>query len=258
MRLGLPSDTEIVSDKVFLEADEQYLAERYGESNLLVIGSPAANLVARAANETAFFPFAVDLQTREQWQTIMLELKALRYDRPKLTKYASDPRTNDLRRYYMNQYRRGGFIDPTYGCVKRGETMSADKDYGVVTVCRNPFAAKLSTESLCIMAAGVHLPGTMHAVGLLGKAKVEFKDRPLGGVFSVTLTESDWARRIGTGTTNWSTEPYDVGKMRESLVALKTPDKLRYVAAALTTGDVDARIDLLHHLSLKAGADSVP
>jgi hypothetical protein len=158
----------------------------------------------------------------------------------------------------MNQYRKGGFIDPTYGCFKRGETMSADKDYGVVTVCRNPFAAKMSTESLCIMAAGVHLPGTMHAVGLLGKAKAEFRHRPLGGVFSVTLTESDWVRRIGSGTTNWSTEPYEVEELRENLVAMKTPEKLRYVAASFTPADVDARIELLQHLCLKTGAHSAP
>jgi len=255
LRLGLPNDAEIISDKVFLMAEDNFIADRYGSTNLLVIGSPAANLVARAANETAFFPFAVDMPTREQWQSIYQELRKLRYDRPKLANYASDPRTSDLRRFYMNQYRKGGFVDPTYACVKRGETIPNDKDYGVVTICRNPYATKSNAEALCVMAAGVHLPGTMHAVALLSKAKTEFKDRPLGGVFSVTLTDSDWVQRIATGRTSWSTEPYELGRMREYLASLKSPDRMCFVAGCFTPADVDARMGHLSQMSQKAGIE---
>jgi hypothetical protein len=252
LRLGLPQDTEIISDKVFLEAQDDFLVERYGSTNLLVIGSPAANLVARAANETAFFPFAVDLGTREQWHKVYGELRALRGQRTKLVNYASDPRTSDLRRYYLNQYRKGGLIDPTYTCVKRGETVPSDKDYGVVTICRNPYARGPGDATHCVMAAGVHLPGTMHALNLLTKAKVEFTERPLGGVFTVTLTEGDWVKRIVTGRLGWSTEPYDLNHFRECLVTLKTSERLRYVEGEITAQDVDLRIDLLDQMCQKS------
>ena len=59
LSLGMPQDTEIVCDKVFSQASHEQLREWYSQRNLLVIGSPAANLLARIVNESALFPFAI-------------------------------------------------------------------------------------------------------------------------------------------------------------------------------------------------------
>jgi len=47
LRLGLRSDVEIYSDKVFLLQKPEELRERFGEKHLLVIGSPGSNHFAR-------------------------------------------------------------------------------------------------------------------------------------------------------------------------------------------------------------------
>jgi len=250
LRLGLPHDTEIISDKVFCNADDKFLTERYGFINILAIGSPAANLVARSANETAFFPFVVEVATREHWHKVTKELHDLKGQRAKIAKYGSEGegRKDELLRYYLNQFRKSGFIDPTYNCIKRGESERNDKDYGVVTICRNPYAGEASTETLCIMAAGVHLPGTMHAVKLLSSPKSEFGERPLGGVFTITLPDIDWVQRVATGRLSWSTDAYSLNDFRERLAALKTPEKLHFVTGAMLPEDVQVRIDFLDQI----------
>src|SRR2546430_12635504 len=60
-------DTDVISDKVFVnldyegkESDRRELEDLCGGKNLLIIGSPAANHLARIANRGALFRFALD------------------------------------------------------------------------------------------------------------------------------------------------------------------------------------------------------
>lgn len=243
--LGLPPDTEIVSDKVFRNANKEYLLKNFGARNLLVVGSPAANHVARIANETAFFSFDVDPAVHSQMKTISDDIDKIGSDRGELVNYALDPRFREGFRFYMNQYRKGGFIDPLYKFIRRGDTIPHDKDYGVVSICRNPYAPRSSGEFVCILAAGVHLPATMHAVSLLARADDELKDRPLGGIFSVLLTETDWEKRMAFAKPNWSTESYGLLDMRSALFHLK--ENLDYLKG-LTEASIDDRLSLLAQL----------
>lgn len=248
LALGLPHDTEIISDKVFRNAKVEYLIEEYGRRNLLVVGSPAANHLARLVNETAFFPFDIDPAIRNQVEAIYKEIDQYGNDRAKLLNYALDPRVREGHRFYMNQLKRGGFIDPTYSLIRRGDTIPFDRDYGVISICRNPYAPTSSADFVSILAGGVHLPATMYAFQLLSRAREEFKDKPLGGIFNVELTEIDWVKRLELAKHNWSTEPYTFTDIHAALLRLKGKERLEY-ARGLTEASIDGRLAFLEQLT---------
>lgn len=62
MRLRLGPTTELISDKIFVLMDDAYLAKRFGDKNLLVIGSPAVNLAARRLTADSVFHFDVSAE----------------------------------------------------------------------------------------------------------------------------------------------------------------------------------------------------
>jgi hypothetical protein len=66
----------ISSDKILYRMSEKWKKEELGNSNLLVIGSPAANLFARIVNKTAPFRFRLGNEIRE-WQKIVESQEAL-------------------------------------------------------------------------------------------------------------------------------------------------------------------------------------
>ncbi|MBX3084980.1 MAG: caspase family protein [Anaerolineae bacterium] len=219
LSLGLPKNTEIISDKIFRQGNETYLREHFGQRNLLIIGSPAVNHLAQIVNETAFFPFADALKVHEQTKSIRDDIDKRSHSRSELAEFISDANNLDRINFYMNEYQLGGFIDPTFKFLKRGAKIPNDRDYGTITLCRNPYS--LSGEYVSILVGGVHLPGTMHALPLLAHAREEFKDKPLGGVFHVELAESLWEDRVAEGKPFWSTEAYTVNQMRAALTELK-------------------------------------
>ena len=244
LRLGLPDDVEIVSDKVFRMADHEYLVSKFGSQNLLLVGSPAANLVSRVANDSAFFPFAIDPSVRTEGRRISAEIDKFKMDRAKLTSYALG--TGDGLRFFMNGYRQSGFIDPVFSFFRKGDTIPRDGDYGVVTLCRNPYEPVVQGNCVCIMAAGVHLPGTMYAVQRLSEARTLFKERPLGGVFSVKLNEVEWVQRLSNVRVEWSTDPYTIARMYDGLERLMS--KLEY-APGLDKASIEDRIAFLDSLT---------
>jgi len=85
----------------------------------------------------------------------------------------------------------------------------------------------------------------MHAISLLARAKEEFMDRPLGGVFNVELTEIEWEKRMALAKVNWSTESYTLMEMRTALFKLK--EKLNFVQG-MTEASIDDRLALLGQL----------
>jgi len=80
-RLGLGhaleqgKDVQIMSDKYFVDLDDDGLSVRLNDRHLLSIGSPAANLGTRFLNAGAFFPFAP--AGAERWVRARGNLRAL-------------------------------------------------------------------------------------------------------------------------------------------------------------------------------------
>ncbi len=63
LRLG---DCPVLSDKQFVVDSAEDLSRRFGRSNILVIGSPAVNLLARKINEGSLFGFSISRQTKDE------------------------------------------------------------------------------------------------------------------------------------------------------------------------------------------------
>jgi hypothetical protein len=62
------NDGLVVSDKQFVTDDEETLRHRFGSTNILVIGSPAVNLLARRINESCSFRFSISEETKKELQ----------------------------------------------------------------------------------------------------------------------------------------------------------------------------------------------
>lgn len=244
--LRLPHDTEIVSDKVFVQGTEQYLREHFGERNLLVIGSPAANLLTRIVNASGFFPFSIPREAQEQYRRLGDEIREIASNRTALVNFATDPLHRDTLAFYMNLLRKGGFIDPTYNHHRRGDRIPSDRDYGTVTLARNPFSDPRSVRFLTVVAAGVSLPGTMHSLAMLLDARSRFADRPFGGIFAVELTKMEWVLRLTDAIPDWSTEEYDVAKLRRGLDHLKAVQSAR---DELGEEGINDRLQLLEQIT---------
>ena len=56
---------DIRSDKSFVLADRDYLKREYGQRNIIVVGSPAVNLLARAINKYCVFRFSIPKVARD-------------------------------------------------------------------------------------------------------------------------------------------------------------------------------------------------
>jgi len=65
--LGL-GQSQVLSDKQFVIDPEEILRKRFGTTNILVIGSPAVNLLARRVNEFAAFRFDISPEAYEELQ----------------------------------------------------------------------------------------------------------------------------------------------------------------------------------------------
>jgi nucleoside 2-deoxyribosyltransferase len=56
----------VLSDKQFVIDSEEVLKQRFGSTNILVIGSPAVNLLARRINERCVFKFSISDETKDE------------------------------------------------------------------------------------------------------------------------------------------------------------------------------------------------
>lgn len=59
-------DALVLSDKQFVVDDDDTLRRRFGEKNMLVIGSPAVNLLSRRINDRSLFRFSITQETKEE------------------------------------------------------------------------------------------------------------------------------------------------------------------------------------------------
>lgn len=58
------SDSLVLSDKQFVIDSEETLRQNFGSTNILVIGSPAVNLLARRINDQSVFRFSISEETK--------------------------------------------------------------------------------------------------------------------------------------------------------------------------------------------------
>ena len=207
LALGLPRDTEKISDKVFMTAlnDESWLRDRFGRSHLLVIGSPASNLFTREYNDHFLFRFAISKEAAHKWRGKREEMRGLKT--PAELQYFRQRCEPDLKQT-MRLFKQPGFVDLNYSHLKLGIDPAENRDFAVVSIGTNPFAAP-GALYFAILAAGVHLPGTAHAVKFLAEPK-HFVGHPFGGILEVQVPSDDcvsdavpWHRKIEQSRADW-------------------------------------------------------
>lgn len=209
-RLSLPSDTTVVrSDKTLLVAGEASLRELM-KTNLLIIGSPAVSLAARAVLREvgATFMFnigneAFDLESR------LYEGVSRPAPRDVLEDFVSRQDVSEQCDDLLATFRKNGFVDPIDFKGIRGRAIGHYEDYGMVALARNPW----SDEHIACICAGVHGGGTAGAVQLLASPADSFRDRPWGGVFRVSMSDQvPWERRFENLAPHWETHAYTPDK----------------------------------------------
>jgi hypothetical protein len=155
----------------------------------------------------------------------------------------------------MNMFRNPGLIDPA-DCEIHAQHTRQDNDFGVISLARNPFSE--SGEFKCIFAAGIHGPGTAHAVRMLAD-KSNFVERPLGGIIEVQISlQKDWPSRFEQAIPQWQTNPYSVKALEERLSSVlkrkstssnRTLTKEEKVFANVTADELSDCLKLLRSLS---------
>lgn len=219
--LRLPEQTEIRSDKTcVLAKNDDSLRDMLGDRNLLIIGSPAANLVARVANRGACFSFYVKEEAIDEEPAIRQKLGQIQHFPDDLEQF-SEVHAPELRRIIYG-FARSGILDPVHFHGARATSTHAHADYGVITLCRHPW----SDHRVAVMAAGLHGPATAAALKLLAQPDA-FKEHPLGGVFRVHVPiNAPWESRYHHLQPKWDTHPYTVRQYEQELDAFSN----RYAA----------------------------
>lgn len=256
LELGMRGGSTVIkSDKLFAWMDDERLEREFGNSNLLVIGSPSVNLAARRINALSVFQFAFDAEIKE-WERQLRNTKDLN-DRQYLRRFWQIARNSDSARdpeaigleslladdeddslasrerakkiakvakellkgnkasYWMNRFRKPGFLDPVDGVV-HGLYTREDNDFGLISLARNPFAK--NKDYVCIFVAGIHGPGTAHALRLLG-GQEHFEHHPFGGIIEVELDlfNKDISNRFENVHWEWQTGRYTPASLLESV-----------------------------------------
>lgn len=216
--IPLAPNTDKISDKVFVVAEDSYLKRRFGATNLLVIGSPASNHLARIVNRGALFRFAFDPRTsREIDEIIQGGEKAMEEGGVSNLKVFRDGKMAELK-FIMNEFKQGGIFDPLFETYRvRARSLRDGVDFATVTIAKHPYAD--SDDFVAIMAAGFHLPGTVHAMKFLS-SPLQFESHPFGGVVEVRMSESTWYERIEKADAVWDTQSYDVTQLISALERL--------------------------------------
>jgi hypothetical protein len=214
-QIPLPRDTDKVSDKVFVMLGREELKRRFGGKNLLVIGSPATNHVARVVNRRALFRFAFGQKSAQEIEDIIAVARQKKSEGPAALKSHYDSALREFK-FIFNEFKQGGIFDPLADRHKvRGRALRGDIDFGTVTLACNPFAE--DPRFVAIMAAGFHLPGTVHAVKLLSDPG-NFQRFPLGGVLEVKMdVNAPWHERIDHASVAIDSEEYSLEDMRRVL-----------------------------------------
>ena len=227
-RLRLPTDTQILSDKIVMVASEESLKELLGRTNLLLLGSPAVSLASRAILQRggATMMFNIGDPQYEREERLYERLSGPdRVDEAALTAFLENTLVQEEMNDILWRYRKPGFVDPIDFRDVRGAAIPRDKDYGMIALAPNPW----STEHLVCICAGVHGAGTAGALQLVASPE-RLKSHPWGGIFRVTMSDQvAWERRFAYLNPHWETHEYDpdqyIKDMRELPQKAKAVEK---------------------------------
>jgi transcriptional regulator with XRE-family HTH domain len=268
LTLGLPPETEKISDKVLMTAhsDPEWLAE-LGKKNILCIGSPASNLFSREYNEQFLFRFAVSREAKRLWE----KKRDMMYKLEKpvdLTEFYLANR-DDLKQI-MRLFKPPGFIDFNYRHLRLGIDVGQDMDFAVISIGRNPFSAP-GDHLFAILVAGIHHPGTANAVRFLADPS-NFVEHPFGGILEVQVPSKEfrredvkWHEKIGKCQINWhcagsgdarlTYNPADLlAKLREWLGRI---DNIA-TDVTITRDEIESHIDLIEQLAAAKQGNITP
>lgn len=233
--------TEIYTDKYFVLYDDATLRRKFGNKNLLVIGSPAVNLLTRQINNDMLFRFNIQEESELRLQAQSRILEKIKFDRGGLTIYREllkgaatleeailktgdlATKKNELTARYswlfeefertglksykslLHEFDRPGIWDSIDQTI-HGASPKGDRDYGLVSIAKHPYA---QDDFVAVCAAGVHGIATAQSLRLLAEPK-SFENRPYGGVIEVQInTFGDWMDRFFDVTTvTWETSEY--------------------------------------------------
>lgn len=200
LNLGLRPDVIKHIDKNFVLLSEDELIREFAEVNLLIVGSPASNHLARRINSSAVFRFNYSPAVENAINEIIT--KAVGLSTAELVAYRERERNGlvALNRLLF----AGGIFDPTHpgedyvAATYAQLPVRTQLDFGILTFAANPYyVLKCRHEGrvcdhkyVSIMAAGIHHPATAHALRLLGqdcRQEGVFDKHPYGGVIRVEL-----------------------------------------------------------------------
>ncbi len=110
-------------------------------------------------------------------------------------------------RYLMHRLDKPGIFDSLTRTI-RGESISAYKDYGLISLVKNPFCLN-NEDYWIVLVAGVHGPGTALGLKLLSN-KQTFSDHPYGGVYEVRIDRfTNFFEKFQQSRARWETPPYE-------------------------------------------------
>jgi len=214
--LALRDDVELYGDKVFVLESAEELKARFGQKHLLIVGSPGSNHLARRCllepslpgwrPAAPIFRFNVHQYTLRRIEDLVSSLHGMT-SKQLVGKRADESTERDMKQW-LHYLFTGGILDPTYsGYWLRGHEIPYSRDYGLITLARNPFSDQGGQPYMCIMAAGFHLPGTAHALRMLARPEENFARHPLGGVIQVSIDPNlPFAKRFDDSSAQWDDE----------------------------------------------------
>jgi hypothetical protein len=256
--LGLDRSVEIYSDKMFVLETADELKKRFGEKHLLVLGSPASNHLARRCllarqdrikgwqPAAPIFRFNLPKFVLKNIEAFISSVEGKKAK--ELAARQEDPSTSNNMKTWLHYLFTGGILDPTHSNHwLRGFELPPHRDYGLVTLARNPFSDPSGKPYLCIMVAGFHLFGTAHALKMLSTAEKSFERHPYGGVIEIDIASGlPFASRFDESTAAWDDpDGYEPRQVRDGLIRMKTN---LYPTLHVTSEEIDeclAFLDLL-------------
>jgi transcriptional regulator with XRE-family HTH domain len=213
LKLGLRSDVQLFGDKVFMVEEPAELKTRFGKCNLLVVGSPGSNHLARRLHLSGptpgwrkalpVFRFNLHQHILQEIEKFLGELSDM--NSLQLMGVQGDPHAKRQLKNWLHKLFGGGIIDPTNkGHWERATEVPPNRDYGLVSLGPNPFSD--DDQHVCISAAGLHMFGTAHALRMLSNPD-NFKAHPYGGVIRVDMTQQQkFAKRFDESRAEWDSD----------------------------------------------------